>query len=167
METSLRYDGDSKALRIHAKEKFPIDSNTHLQVNGELDTGHGGPTHFSAALRHFYPNFTGSLGVGLLYNKEDKLLYSVRGKKEFPLSANGLVRFNIKGRYYVDREFHERKARRVAEFTWSVLNVREGQDVRFKLGYEVFDKVTYFQIRENNWSLNGDSNGKWNVRYDL
>ena len=32
METSLRYGGDSKALRIHAKEKFPIDSNTFFQV---------------------------------------------------------------------------------------------------------------------------------------
>ncbi|CAM8910780.1 unnamed protein product [Rhodiola kirilowii] len=167
MLTSLRYGGDSKALRIHAKEKFPIDSKTHLQVNGELDTGHGGPTQFSAVLRHFYPNFSGSLGVGLLYNKDDKLLYSVRGKKEFPLASDGLVRFNIKGQYDVDREFHERKARKAAEFTWSILNFRDGQDVRFKLGYEVSDKVTYFQIRENNWSLNGDSSGKWNVRYDL
>lgn len=33
METSLRFGRDSKALRIHAKEKFPIDSNTYLQVN--------------------------------------------------------------------------------------------------------------------------------------
>lgn len=32
METSLRFGGDSKALRIHAKEKLPIDSNTYLQV---------------------------------------------------------------------------------------------------------------------------------------
>lgn len=33
METSLGLGRDSKALRIHAKEKFPIDSNTYLQVN--------------------------------------------------------------------------------------------------------------------------------------
>lgn len=32
METSLRYGGDSKALRIHAKQKLPLDSKTHLQV---------------------------------------------------------------------------------------------------------------------------------------
>lgn len=32
METSLRYGGDTKALRIHAKEKFPIDLKTHLLV---------------------------------------------------------------------------------------------------------------------------------------
>ncbi|XP_011627523.1 outer envelope pore protein 21, chloroplastic isoform X2 [Amborella trichopoda] len=28
-------------------------------------------------------------------------------------------------------------------------------------------EVPYFQIRENNWTLNADGNGKWNVRYDL
>lgn len=32
METSLRYGVDSKALKIHAKERFSIDSSTHLQV---------------------------------------------------------------------------------------------------------------------------------------
>ena len=32
METSLRYGGYSNSLRIHAKEKLPIDSNTYLQV---------------------------------------------------------------------------------------------------------------------------------------
>jgi hypothetical protein len=32
METSLRYGVDSKALKIHAKERFAIDSSTHLQV---------------------------------------------------------------------------------------------------------------------------------------
>ena len=32
METSLRYWGDAKALKIHAKEKVPIDSKTFLQV---------------------------------------------------------------------------------------------------------------------------------------
>ncbi|RWW06723.1 hypothetical protein GW17_00029925, partial [Ensete ventricosum] len=32
MENSLRYDGDSKSLRIHAKEKIPLASKTLLQV---------------------------------------------------------------------------------------------------------------------------------------
>ena len=32
METSLRYGEDSKALRIHAKQKLRIDSNTYFQV---------------------------------------------------------------------------------------------------------------------------------------
>nr|DAD41860.1 TPA_asm: hypothetical protein HUJ06_016183 [Nelumbo nucifera] len=32
METSLRYGGDSKALRVHFKEKLPINSNNYFQV---------------------------------------------------------------------------------------------------------------------------------------
>ncbi|PNX63885.1 outer envelope pore protein, partial [Trifolium pratense] len=31
METSLRYGGDSKALKIHAKQKLEIDTNTFFQ----------------------------------------------------------------------------------------------------------------------------------------
>lgn len=31
----------------------------------------------------------------------------------------------------------------------------------------IYLQVPYFQVRENNWTLNADANGKWNVRYDL
>ncbi|XP_024040239.1 outer envelope pore protein 21B, chloroplastic isoform X2 [Citrus clementina] len=116
METSLRYGKDSKALRIYAKEKIPIDSNTRLQVHGELDTRVGAPSYVSAMIRHFYP---------------------------------------------------DRKSRGAAEFSWSIFNFQKDQDVRFKLGYEVVDKAPYMQIRENNWTVNADANGRWNVRYDL
>ncbi|KAK9270131.1 hypothetical protein L1049_025707 [Liquidambar formosana] len=167
METSFRYGGDSKALRIHAKEKFPIDSKTHLQVHGELDTVLGAPGYCSAVLRHFYPDLSASLGVGLQYDKQDKLRYSVQGKKAFHVTTNGLLSFNIKGRCDVDKEFRERKSRGAAEFSWSIFNFRRDQDVRLRLGYEVFEKVPYLQIRENNWTLNGDINGRWNVRFDL
>ncbi|KAF5955987.1 hypothetical protein HYC85_008843 [Camellia sinensis] len=152
METSIRYGGDSRALKFHAKENLPIDSNTNLQVHGELDTKNGAPT---------------SLGVGLQYDRKEKLRYSVRGKKSFPVTPNGLLRFNIKGRCDVDKEFKERKSRGAAEFTWGILNFQKDQDIRLKVGYEVFDKVPYLQVRENNWTLNVDVNGRWNVRYDL
>jgi len=33
METSLRYATNSRSLKIHAKEKFPVNSKTRLQVN--------------------------------------------------------------------------------------------------------------------------------------
>ncbi|XP_052203260.1 outer envelope pore protein 21, chloroplastic-like [Diospyros lotus] len=167
METSIRYGGDSKALRIHAKEKFPVDSSTFLQVHGELDTKYGAPSYLSAMIRHFYPDLSASLGVGLLYDRHEKLRYCVRGKKAFSVTPNGLVEFNIKGRCDVDKEFRERKSRGAAEFSWGILNFRKGQDIRLKVGYEVLDKVPYLQIRENNWTLNVDANGKWNVRYDL
>ncbi|XP_022723436.1 outer envelope pore protein 21B, chloroplastic-like isoform X2 [Durio zibethinus] len=116
METSLRYSGDSKALRIHAKEKFSIDSKTHLQVYGELDTRTGAPSNFCAMIRHFYP---------------------------------------------------DRKSEGAAEFTFSIINFQRDQDVRFKLGYEVSEKVPYLQIRENNWTLDVDMKGRWNIRFDL
>ncbi|XP_031270279.1 outer envelope pore protein 21, chloroplastic isoform X2 [Pistacia vera] len=142
METSLRYGKDSKALRIHAKEKFLIDSNTRLQLSA-------------------------SLGVGLQYTKHEKLRYFVRAKKGFPVTSNGLLSFNIKGRCDVDKEFKQKNSKGAAEFSWSIFNFQREQDIRFKLGYEVIDKVPYFQIRENNWTLNADMNGRWNVRYDL
>ncbi|KAF8405581.1 hypothetical protein HHK36_010488 [Tetracentron sinense] len=166
METSLRCGRDSKSLRLHAKEKFPILSKTHLQVHAELDTGNGAPSYFSAVIRRFYPDLSSSLGVGLQYDKQ-KLMYSARGKKAFPITMNGLLSFNIKGRYNVDKEFRERKSGGAAELTWSIFNFQRDQDVRFKVGYEVFDKVPYLQIRENNWTLNADINGRWSVRFDL
>ncbi|KAB1225832.1 Outer envelope pore protein 21, chloroplastic [Morella rubra] len=167
METSLRFGGDSRALRLHAKEKFPIDSKTFLQVHGELDTRVGAPSSFSAVMRHFYPDLSASLGVGVQYDKREMLWYTVRGKKSFPVTTNGLLSFNIKGRCDVDKEFKARKSRGAAEFSWSVFNFQKDQDVRVKLGYEVLKKVPYLQIRENNWTFNADVNGRWNVRYDL
>ncbi|KAI9073398.1 hypothetical protein K1719_044631 [Acacia pycnantha] len=167
METSLRCGVDSKALRIHAKQTFPIDSNTHLQVHGELDTKFGRPCYFSAWIRHLYPELSATLGVGLLYDKYDKLWYSVRGKKTFPVTNDGLLSFNIKGRSDVDKEFKGRKSRGAAEFSWSIFNFQKDQDVRLRVGYEVLEQVPYMQIRENNWAINVDYRGRWNVRFDL
>ncbi|CAI9758044.1 unnamed protein product [Fraxinus pennsylvanica] len=169
MESSLRYGGDSKSLRIHAKEKYPIatDSNTQLQLHGELDTRIGAPTYLSAMIRHFYPDVSASIGAGIQYTRHEKLRYSVRGKKAFPVTDNGFINFNIKGRIIIDKEFKEREPRGAAEFTWIIYNFKKDQDLRLKVGYEVVDKIPYFQIRENNWTFNADSRGKWNVRYDL
>ncbi|XP_057974491.1 outer envelope pore protein 21B, chloroplastic-like [Malania oleifera] len=167
METSLRFGGDSKTLRIHAKEKLPIDPKTHLEVHGEFDIGVGAPSYFCAAIRHSYHDLSASLGIGLHYDKHEKLRYSVQGKKAFAASSDGSLNFNIKGRCDVDKELREKKSRGAAELSWSVLNFQEDQDVRFKLGYELFDKVPYFQIRESNWTFNADANGRWNFRYLL
>ncbi|XP_008237935.1 PREDICTED: outer envelope pore protein 21B, chloroplastic-like isoform X4 [Prunus mume] len=164
METSLRYGGDAKALKIHAKEKLPLDSKTHLQIHGELDTRLGVPTFGRAVVRRFYPDFSASLGVGLQYDRREKLRYTVRAKKSFPVTTDGLLSFNVKGRCDLDKEFKERSSTGAAEFSWSILNFQRDQDVRLKLGYDLLDKVPYMQIRENNWTLNADGNGKWNVR---
>lgn len=36
-----------------------------------------------------------TLGVGVVFDKNDKLWYSVRGKKSFPVTNDGLLSFNI------------------------------------------------------------------------
>ncbi|XP_013590680.1 PREDICTED: outer envelope pore protein 21B, chloroplastic-like isoform X2 [Brassica oleracea var. oleracea] len=104
METSLRY---SKSLRIHAKEKLPFNSRTHLQLHGELDAGTGAPSYFCAMIRHLFPEALTGLGVGLYYDKRHKLRSHVRGKKEFPMGANKLVTFNVKGRCDFDQDFNQ------------------------------------------------------------
>ncbi|XP_039779924.1 outer envelope pore protein 21, chloroplastic-like isoform X3 [Panicum virgatum] len=41
------------------------------------------------------------------------------------------------------RQFYPQKKRTGAvEFAWTILDLRKGQDVRLKLGYEFYDKVT-------------------------
>ncbi|GMN34708.1 hypothetical protein TIFTF001_004840 [Ficus carica] len=167
METSLRYAADSKSLRIHAKENLPLDSKTRLQVHGELDTRLGSPSHFSALLRRFFPDFSASLGVGIQYNKREKLRYVIRGKKSFPVTTNGQLSFNIKGRCDIDKDIKQRRSTGAAELSWAILNFQKEQDVRIKFGYHVIEQVPYFQLRENNWTFNVDRNGRWNVRFDL
>ncbi|KVI07675.1 hypothetical protein Ccrd_013981 [Cynara cardunculus var. scolymus] len=170
MDTSLRYGGDSSALRIatknnpptvkyagdvsalkiHVKQKLRIDSNTLLQLNGELDTGKGAPTFFCALVRHFYPDLSASLGAGLHYDRNDKLHCTVRGKKAYPVASNRFPTPNG-----------------ALELVWNILDFQKDQDVRLKVGYEIVDKIPYVQIRENNWTFNADINGRWNVRYNL
>lgn len=141
METSLRYGGDSKTLRIHAKEKFPIDSLTFFQVHGALDTSFGRPSYFSAILRHIYPDISASLGLGMQYDRREKLQYTMRAKKAFPLSSKGLVSFHIKGRCHADQDFNKKDTKAAVEFTGSIFNLQKDQDVRFKVGYNIIDRV--------------------------
>ncbi|XP_039779935.1 outer envelope pore protein 21, chloroplastic-like isoform X4 [Panicum virgatum] len=66
------------------------------------------------------------------------------------------------------RQFYPQKKRTGAvEFAWTILDLRKGQDVRLKLGYEFYDKVPYLQLRENNWTVNAYMDGKWDVRFDM
>lgn len=48
-----------------------------------------------------------SLGIGLQYDKNGKVRYTVRGKKSFLVTTDGLVAFNVKGRSDVDQEFKQ------------------------------------------------------------
>lgn len=118
-------------------------------------------------IRHSYHDLFTSLGVGMRYDKRDKVRYTLRGKKSFLVTNDDSVNFVIKGRYDVDQEFKGRKSEGAAEFIYKIFNFQKDQDVRLKVGYEVFEQVPYLQIRENNWTLNADMNGRWNIRFDL
>ncbi|CAO2833700.1 unnamed protein product [Amaranthus hypochondriacus] len=171
METSLRYSSAAKSLKIHAKQNLVIDPDTFFQIRAELDTKLGSPNYLCAMLRRIYdqPQLSSRFGLGVQYDKFQKLGYIVRGKMEFPVTSNddNSIRFVVKGRSDIDKEFKQRRSKGGAEFTWSINNFQKEQDVRFKVGYDVVDKIPYMQFRENNWTINADSKGRWNIRYDL
>ncbi|XP_078448475.1 outer envelope pore protein 21, chloroplastic-like [Wolffia australiana] len=167
MDTSLRCGSGANSLKLHAKEKFALAPQVFLQGHAEIDTKIGAPNFLAILVRRFYPQTSASMGLGIEYNGNKELTYSIRGKKTFPLTSSGLVNVNMKGRFDVDKDFRERKNKLAAELTLGILNFQTDQDLRLKLGYEAFNKVPYFQLRENCWTLNVDSHGKWNVRYCL
>ncbi|XP_020571186.1 outer envelope pore protein 21B, chloroplastic [Phalaenopsis equestris] len=167
IETSMRYSGQSKTLRIHAKEKLPLDSKTLIQAHGEVETGAGHPRFLAMSIRRFFPEHSASFGVGFEFNSKDKFGYNIRGKRALGLTSNGMLVLNMKGRCDTDKNFNQKNARGAVELAWSILDFQKDQDVRVKLGYDLLGKVPYFQIRENNWTLNADINCNWNVRFDL
>ncbi|KAK9164886.1 hypothetical protein Scep_000077 [Stephania cephalantha] len=165
METSLRYDGQTKSLRIHAKERFSLSPDAFFQVHGELDTYYFDRSRCKAIIRHMSPWM--SLGVGLQYNKRDKFRYRVHGKKEFPLTDDGLLSLKVKAAGDSDTDFGEKNGKAAAELILTKLNFRVDQDIRLKVGYEMSEQVSYAQIREDNWTFNLDNKGRWNLRFDL
>ncbi|CAD5313304.1 unnamed protein product [Arabidopsis thaliana] len=118
-------------------------------------------------IRYFFHEASTNLGVGLHYDKREKLRCLVRGKKKFPVITDEVVTFNIKGRCDFDQDLVQRNAKGAAEFDWNIWKFQKDQDLRLRIGYEMFEKVPYMQIRENNWTFNTNLKGKWNVRYDL
>nr|XP_043631295.1 outer envelope pore protein 21B, chloroplastic-like [Erigeron canadensis] len=189
METSIRYGGESSALRrkmpnnideppplmaarelrIHAKQKlqFHHSSTTLLQLKGEVDTRSGAPTFLCALFRHFYPHLSASLGAGLHYDTNNKLQCIMRAKKAYPVASTPFVNFVLKGRCNIDKDLNQPTPHGALELVWNILDFQKEQDVRLKLGYELVDKIPYVQLRENNWTFNADANGRWNVRYNL
>ncbi|XP_006648178.1 outer envelope pore protein 21, chloroplastic-like [Oryza brachyantha] len=177
METSLRLRGPSQpqdGLRIHAKEKLPIASNALLQAHGEIHTITGAPTYLALLLRNFYPRLSANLGLGVaihLHNKLpawDDFTYTLRAKKAIiPFPSNALLGINLKGRLLADTNFKLTSRTAAIELAWTILDLRRGQDVRLKLGYQLVHKMPYFQLRENNWTFNAYMDGKWDVRFDL
>ncbi|KAG8369294.1 hypothetical protein BUALT_Bualt15G0136400 [Buddleja alternifolia] len=165
-EKSVRYGGDSNCLRIHTKEKFPIFSNSLFQLNGELNLGIGAP-YIKAMTKHSSSDTSTRLGVGVEYCRDKKIRYNVRGKKVFPVTADGLIGLNIKGRYDAVHDFREINFIGAAELTWKIFNANKERDLWLKFGFDVTNMIPYFQIRQYKWTFNANENHRWEVRYDL
>ncbi|GFQ06129.1 outer envelope pore protein 21a chloroplastic [Phtheirospermum japonicum] len=124
METLLRYGGDSKSHRIYTKEKLPIATNTLIQLNRELDTRVGAPTRVKVMIRYFFPDLSMSFDVGGQYTRQynlrkDKLHFNICAKKAFPVTSDGLMSFNVKGRGMIDEEGKQVSYTRAAELVWN------------------------------------------------
>lgn len=48
-----------------------------------------------------------TLGIGMEYDRREKLRYNVRGKKAFLVTTDGFLKFHIKGRCDTDKEFQK------------------------------------------------------------
>ncbi|CAD6248844.1 unnamed protein product [Miscanthus lutarioriparius] len=172
METSLRLRSGG-GLRIHAKEKLPLGHSSLLQAHAELDlhkspAGVTAPSYLALFVRHFYPQLSANLGAGVQLHNGDDLSYSLRAKKAVLFKPdNGFLGLNLKGRLLIDKEFKPTKTAGAVELAWTILDFKQGQDVRLKVGYELYDKVPYFQLRENSWTLNAYMDGKWDVRFEM
>lgn len=168
METCLRYSGQQKQLCLHAKEEFFIDSNFFFQIHGKLNTRTGEASGIAKLKRRFYPELFTSLDAGVKYDTEMReFICDLQGKKTIPITDNGLLSVDMKGGYSFNPSSQKGKQRGIVELTYRIFNFSEDQDVRLRIGYNLFDKKPYFQIRENNWTVNADINGRWNVKYDL
>ncbi|XP_037455483.1 outer envelope pore protein 21, chloroplastic-like [Triticum dicoccoides] len=175
METSLRLrgadstsgQGQQLGLRIHAKQKLPLAYNALLQAHAEIDTATRKPSLLAILARHFFPQLSANVGAGVQLERGNIFRYTLRAKKAVSFTDDGLLGLNIKGRLLADKNFKPRRKSGAVELAWTILDFRRGQDVRIKAGYELYRKMPYFQLRENNWTLNGYMDGKWDVRFDM
>ncbi|KAJ7966997.1 Outer envelope pore protein like [Quillaja saponaria] len=108
-----------------------------------------------------------ALGVGLQYDKQQKMRYGLHGKKSFPATSDGLLSFNVKGQCDADKDLKRRSLKELLGSLGAYSIFRRTKILDPKFGYEVVEKVPYVQIKENNWTLNVDYNGRWDVRFDL
>lgn len=54
----------------------------------------------------FLVQLSAKIGVGVHYDQNKQLGYTLRGKKSFPLTSNGLVGINFKGLLLTDQEYN-------------------------------------------------------------
>ncbi|CAM6101402.1 unnamed protein product [Calypogeia fissa] len=168
METSLRYDGEDRHLMLHAKEKFLLDRSILLQVHGKLDTHTGSIAGQAQLKKKFWPDLLTSLDVGAKFDsKLREITYDMQGKKTVSISDDGLLSIHLKTGYNYNPRFQLGQGRARVEMSYKIFNFTEDQDLRLKVGYNAVEQSPYFQVRENNWTLNAAGNGQWSIKYDL
>ncbi|RZR93824.1 hypothetical protein BHM03_00022402 [Ensete ventricosum] len=239
MENSLRYDGDSKSLRIHAKEKIPLASKTLLQVctprflllscasqkrrrnswmhinetfacNFDIPVWYSCCTIFTATVISMQQNATFPFEFSIRKRKKKSTYLLTQGLLYRAVRTGPLVDRYVDCRYLavppgngcfrplpreIDRQrsissglSRGREKEEEEEEEEERSQLREGERRRGRrreLGFlpascdpsladDFFSPhgenergdVPYFKIRENNWTLHADINGKWNVRFD-
>lgn len=170
METSLRFDSGAKRLNIFAKENFVSDDNVVLTLSGSLCTRTAGVLGKVQLRKKFFPEWITRVDLGAVYSTNaDEVKYVVRGKKSFELSDDGLLSLDLKGTYSFSASNKPLRGEAVGkvELSRKIFNFTEDQDLKLKIGCSSHNKLMYAQLRENNWTLNLDANGHWDVRYDL
>eukprot|EP00245_Coleochaete_scutata_P003205 TRINITY_DN14621_c0_g1_i1.p1 TRINITY_DN14621_c0_g1~~TRINITY_DN14621_c0_g1_i1.p1 ORF type:complete len:172 (+),score=41.33 TRINITY_DN14621_c0_g1_i1:101-616(+) len=171
METSLRFRSDEQQLVLHGKEKFVSEGNISFQVHGRVNTKTGKPGGTMQLRKRFFPlsspELVTCLDVGAKFDLDHReLIYQIQAKKSFEITGP-LLTLDLKTGYNFNPGTRLGEPRAVVEVSQKVFNFTEDQDVKIKLGYNVVDKKPFYQIRENNWSWNGDFKGNWNIVYDL
>ncbi|KAH7446809.1 hypothetical protein KP509_01G077400 [Ceratopteris richardii] len=143
METSLRYNSEEKQLYLHAKECFLIDSSFYLKAHGRLNT-HTGLTGGTIQFRRrFTPKVITSLDVGGKYDIDGKeFSYDIQAKKTLPITETGLLSLDIRAGYNFNPGLKFGKPRGVVELNYKIFNFTEEQDVRLRVGYNPFQRVT-------------------------
>eukprot|EP00249_Psilotum_nudum_P011619 c23280_g1_i1 orf=81-587(+) len=168
MDTSIRYSKQHKQLFLHAKENLLIDDSFFLKVHGKLNTYTGEANGTAQLKRKFLPELLTAFDMGAKYDSESReFTYDVQAKKTLPITDSGLLSVDIKGGYNFNPWSKSGKPRGIVELSYKIFNFTEDQDLRLKIGYNPFQRKPYFQVRENNWTLNVDLNGDWSVVYDL
>lgn len=170
METSLRFDSVQKRLHLFAKENFVSDDNVVLTLNGSLCTRTGSVLGKVQLRKKFFPEWLTRVDLGAVYETNaDEVKYLVGAKKSFELSDDGLLSLDVKASYSFSATNKPLKgeAKGNMELSRKIFNFTEDQDLKMKIGAAAHSKMMYAQIRENNWTLNVDANGRWDVRYDL
>lgn len=173
METSMRFDSESRKLFLRAKEDFVGEGNVVLQVQGALCTDTGNCLGALQIRKKFFPQLLSTVDVGTRIDLASReVTYSAKGKKAFELTDNGSRTLDIKGGVYFHANSQKWKTRASVELCQKVFNFTMEQDLKLKLGCNLVTQRPYIQLRENNWTLNTDfRNGfkdfAWSVSYDL